>query len=198
MPATCAALAAMPALPGNCFHNSIFINESSAERHKPSVRLWQILAYSKIMVAMLNDTSSPLMTTPKFNPTMERIKCAGKITGVTAKWVVLWPALGVCEFARSCHAWRKNDLVSRSTTTFYPPNKIQPACDTSNSNLEGKDRLPQDGAEKFFKGLGLTIWFLRHWGFVAPLYMVEECQLVHMKHKATMNFFRPLPESGVM
>ena len=124
------------------------------------------------------------MITNNTSTSLERLKCAGKITGVTAKWVVGWPVIGVYEYARSCHSWRKNDLVSRSTTTFHPRSyKKAPACGTCDNSLQAKPSLPQDGAEKFFKGLGLTVWFVRHWVFVAPRFMVEECRLVHMQHK---------------
>lgn len=131
--------------------------------------------------------------TTSFSPSLERLKCAGKITGVTAKWVVLWPAIGIYEFGRSCHSWHVNNHVSRSTTTFHPRlrNKHTP-CDN-----EQQQSLPQDGAEKFFKGLGLTIWFVRHWIFVAPRYMVEEARLVHMEHKQKMyhrsNLYEEVP-----
>lgn len=123
-----------------------------------------------------------IAATNPHNPSIERLKCGAKITGTTAKWVVLWPAIGVYEFARSCHSWRVNNHVGRSTTTYYLPK-----CDACQSSTEEKQlELPQGGGEKFIKGLGLTVWFLRHWIFVAPRFLVQECREVHQDHKKTM------------
>lgn len=147
----------------------------------------------KLNSKLLYSTTDPMTASSSpttFNPSLERLKCAGKVTGVTAKWVVLWPAIGVYEFARSCHSWRVNDRVSRDTTTFHPQGRKDvndEAINKKQSNeKEQQVSLPQDGAERFFKGLGLTVWFLRHWIFVAPRYMVEECRAVHMEHKEKM------------
>lgn len=127
-------------------------------------------------------------TTTKFNPALERVKCAGKITGVTAKWVIFFPIIGVYEYGRTVRQWHKTGRVGLSTTTFVPP-FMKPCnkCETTPNNEEqGEEQETQQLSEKVLKGLGLTLFFLRPAVFFVPYYLVKECQKVHEEHKQTM------------
>ena len=127
------------------------------------------------------------MASTTASPSMERLKCAGKITGVTAKWVVGWPVIGVYQYGRSVRQWHKTGRVSRSTTTFLP-DFCKPAqkCSDCNTKLDNGSSNRQGTAEKVLKGMGLTLWWTRVGVVAIPYCLVKECRQVHMDHKQKM------------